>query len=168
MSKRVGTVLQDTNGQFIGLTVAEDLAFALENDATPQDEMFRKVDRVADIVDMKHFLRHSPSALSGGQKHRVSAGGVLVDDVKILLFDEPLANLDPATGKNTIALIDDICRREDVTVVIIEHRVEDVLYRDVGSGLWSWTTAKSWLTTIPTGCCARMCCPAPASGSRFM
>ncbi len=131
MSKRVGTVLQDTNGQFIGLTVAEDLAFALENDATPQDEMFRKVDRVADIVDMKHFLRHSPSALSGGQKQRVSMGGVLVDDVKILLFDEPLANLDPATGKNTIALIDDICRREDVTVVIIEHRVEDVLYRDV-------------------------------------
>lgn len=131
MSKRVGTVLQDTNGQFIGLTVAEDLAFALENDAVPQEEMFRRVDRVADIVDMKHFLRHSPSALSGGQKQRVSMGGVLVDDVKILLFDEPLANLDPSTGKSAIQLIDEICRREDVTVVIIEHRVEDVLYRSV-------------------------------------
>lgn len=131
MSKRVGTVLQDTNGQFIGLTVAEDMAFALENDATPQEEMFHKVDRVADIVDMQHFLHHSPSELSGGQKQRVSMGGVLVDDVKILLFDEPLANLDPATGKTTIALIDDICRQEKVTVIIIEHRLEDVLYRDV-------------------------------------
>lgn len=131
MSKRVGTVLQDTNGQFIGLTVAEDLAFALENDATPQEEMFRRVDKVADIVDMKHYLHHSPSELSGGQKQRVSLGGVLVDDVRILLFDEPLANLDPATGKSTIALIDDICRKQNVTVIIIEHRLEDVLYRDV-------------------------------------
>lgn len=131
MSKVVGTVLQDTDGQFIGLTVAEDLAFALENDAVAQDEMFRKVDRVADIVDMKNFLRHSPSELSGGQKQRVSLGGVLVDDVKVLLFDEPLANLDPATGKHTIALIDDIRKSQNVTVVIIEHRVEDVLYKDV-------------------------------------
>ncbi|MDD6716033.1 MAG: ABC transporter ATP-binding protein [Firmicutes bacterium] len=131
MSKVVGTVLQDTDGQFIGLTVAEDLAFALENDAVAQEEMFRKVDRVADIVDMKSFLRHSPSELSGGQKQRVSLGGVLVDDVKVLLFDEPLANLDPATGKHTIALIDDIRKSQNVTVVIIEHRVEDVLYRDV-------------------------------------
>lgn len=131
MSKKVGTVLQDTDGQFIGLTVAEDLAFALENDAVEQKEMKERVDRVADIVDMKHFLHHSPSELSGGQKQRVSMGGVLVDDVKILLFDEPLANLDPATGKKTIELIDRICHDEHVTVIIVEHRLEDVLWRDV-------------------------------------
>ncbi len=131
MSKHVGTVLQDTNGQFIGLTVAEDLAFALENDDVPQEEIFKKVNEVADIVDMKAFLKHSPSALSGGQKQRVSMGGVLVDDVDILLFDEPLANLDPATGKRTIALIDDIMKNRELTVIIIEHRLEDVLYRDV-------------------------------------
>ena len=131
MSKHVGTVLQDTNGQFIGLTVAEDLAFALENDALPREEILKKVDEVADIVDMKAFLKHSPSALSGGQKQRVSMGGVLVDDVDILLFDEPLANLDPATGKRTIALIDDIMKNRDLTVIMIEHRLEDVLYRDV-------------------------------------
>ncbi len=131
MSKKVGTVLQDTDGQFIGLTVAEDLAFALENDALPQEEIFQKVNRAADIVEMRNFLDHAPGELSGGQKQRVSMGGVLVDDVKILLFDEPLANLDPATGKRTIDLIERIRQKQDVTVVIIEHRLEDVLYRDV-------------------------------------
>lgn len=131
MSKKVGTVLQDTDGQFIGLTVAEDLAFALENDDLPQDELFSKVAEVAKIVDMERFLKHSPSELSGGQKQRVSMGGVLVDDVDILLFDEPLANLDPATGKTTVELIDKICRERDITVIIIEHRLEDVLWRDV-------------------------------------
>ncbi|MBP3218648.1 MAG: ABC transporter ATP-binding protein [Lachnospiraceae bacterium] len=131
MSKKVGTVLQDTDGQFIGLTVAEDIAFALENDRVPQDEMVRRVDHAADLVQMTEFLSHSPVELSGGQKQRVSLGGVLVDDVEILLFDEPLANLDPAAGKRTIALIDEIARNEKVTVLIIEHRIEDVLYRDV-------------------------------------
>ena len=131
MSKLVGTVLQDTDGQFIGLTVAEDLAFALENDAVPQEQLKSRVDEIAGIVNLKDLLHHAPGELSGGQKQRVSMGGVLVDDVKILLFDEPLANLDPATGKKTIALIDRILKEEDLTVVIIEHRLEDVLYRDV-------------------------------------
>ncbi len=131
MSKIVGTVLQDTDGQFIGLTVAEDVAFALENDCVPQDEMFRMVDEVAEVVDISKLLEHSPTELSGGQKQRVSMAGVLVDDVDILLFDEPLANLDPATGKRAIDLIDKICRERSKTVIIIEHRLEDALYRDV-------------------------------------
>lgn len=131
MSKIVGTVLQDTDGQFIGLTVAEDVAFALENDCVAQDEMFRLVDEVAEVVDIKALLDHAPTELSGGQKQRVSMAGVLVDDVDVLLFDEPLANLDPATGKRAIDLIDRICRERDKTVIIIEHRLEDVLYRDV-------------------------------------
>lgn len=131
MSKIVGTVLQDTDGQFIGLTVAEDVAFALENDCVAQGEMFRLVDEVAEVVDIKTLLSHAPTELSGGQKQRVSMAGVLVDDVDILLFDEPLANLDPATGKRAIDLIDRICRERDKTVIIIEHRLEDALYRDV-------------------------------------
>lgn len=131
MSKIVGTVLQDTDGQFIGLTVAEDIAFALENDMVEQSEMFRRVDEVADIVDAKKLLRHAPSELSGGQKQRVSMGGVLIDDVDILLFDEPLANLDPATGKRTIDMIERIQKETGKTILIIEHRLEDVLYRDV-------------------------------------
>ena len=131
MSKIAGTVLQDTNGQFIGLTVAEDIAFALENDRTPQDEMFDRVGQVAEVVEVASLLDHAPWELSGGQKQRVSMAGVMVDDVEILLFDEPLANLDPATGKRAIDLIDKISQNKKTTVIIIEHRLEDVLYRDV-------------------------------------
>ena len=108
LSKHVGTVLQDSDGQFVGLSVGEDIAFALENDLVPVDEMRETVKRVADIVDMGGHLKSSPHELSGGQKQRVSFAGVMVDDVDILLFDEPLANLDPATGKTAIALIDDV------------------------------------------------------------
>ena len=131
LSKLVGTVLQDTDGQFIGLTVAEDVAFSMENDCIAQDEMFERVDRVAETVDITDFLDHAPNELSGGQKQRVSMAGVIVDDVDILLFDEPLANLDPATGKRAIDLIDRIHKKNNTTILIIEHRLEDALYRDV-------------------------------------
>ena len=131
MSKLVGTVLQDTDGQFIGLTVAEDIAFALENDCVPQEEMRSRVEEAAQVVDVKALLGHAPMELSGGQKQRVSMAGVMIDDVEILLFDEPLANLDPATGKRAIDLIDKISRSTNKTVLIIEHRLEDALYRDV-------------------------------------
>lgn len=131
LSQKVGTVLQDTDGQFIGLTVGEDIAFALENDCVEVDKMRETVQKVADIVDMGHLLKSSPFELSGGQKQRVSFAGVMVNDAKILLFDEPLANLDPATGKTAIDLIDKVWKDTRRTVVIIEHRLEDVLYRDV-------------------------------------
>lgn len=130
-SKMVGTVLQDTDGQFIGLTVAEDIAFALENDRVEHQEMKQRVKEAAQMVDVKSLLHHSPRELSGGQKQRVSMAGVMIDDVDILLFDEPLANLDPATGKRAIDLIDHIQKDKNVTIVIIEHRLEDALYRDV-------------------------------------
>lgn len=131
ISKMVGTVLQDTDGQFIGLTVAEDIAFVLENDCIPKEKMHARVDEVAELMDVKSLLNHAPGELSGGQKQRVSMAGVIVDDVDILLFDEPLANLDPATGKRAIDLIDQIKKKKDKTILIIEHRLEDVLYRDV-------------------------------------
>lgn len=127
LSKMVGTVLQDPDGQFIGLTVGEDIAFALENDVREQDEMFSIVKDVSKMVDMDGYLQSSLHQLSGGQKQRVSIAGVMVDDVDILLFDEPLANLDPATGKHAIHLIDRIQKETNTTVVIIEHRLEDVL-----------------------------------------
>lgn len=131
LSHTVGTVLQDTDGQFIGLTVAEDIAFALENECVAQGEMQKIVRQVANLVDMEGFLGQAPHELSGGQKQRVSLAGVMVDQVKLILFDEPLANLDPAAGKNTIELIDDIQKKTGAAVVIIEHRLEDVLWRDV-------------------------------------
>ena len=128
LSKIVGTVLQDSDGQFIGLTVAEDIAFALENDCIPNEEMHREVERIAQLVDVKQVLKHAPHEISGGQKQRVGLGGVMVGQVDVLLFDEPLANLDPATGKQAIVLIDEIQKRTGCAVVIIEHRLEDVLY----------------------------------------
>lgn len=131
ISKTVGTVLQDSDAQFVGLTVAEDIAFAMENDCTPHEAMLQRVQKAAEVVGVKEVLSHAPHELSGGQKQRVSMAGVLVDDVSVLLFDEPLANLDPATGKAAIELIDDIHKRTGATVIIIEHRIEDVLHRDV-------------------------------------
>ena len=130
-SKVIGTVLQDSDAQFVGLTVAEDIAFALENDAVDVDEMKQRVQDVAGLVDVGGHLAHAPHELSGGQKQRVSLAGVLVDDVDVLLFDEPLANLDPATGESAIELIDRIWKDENKTVIIIEHRLEDVLHRGV-------------------------------------
>ena len=143
LSKTVGTVMQDSDAQFVALSVAEDIAFALENDRVPQEPMKRRVAEVARIVGVDGLLGQSPQELSGGQKQRTSLAGILVDDVDILLFDEPLANLDPRTGKYAIELIDEIHRgrRLDAgtragdevprTTIIIEHRIEDVLHRPV-------------------------------------
>lgn len=131
LSKHIGTVLQDADGQFVGLTVGEDIAFAMENDCLPQDLMRQRVKKVSDMVDMDSFLNHSPFELSGGQKQRTSLAGVMIDDVEVLLFDEPLANLDPKTGKVAIEIIDDIQKMTQSTVIIIEHRLEDVLHRQV-------------------------------------
>ena len=131
LSAHVGTVLQDPDGQFIGLTVGEDIAFALENSCTPQDEMHAITRHAAELVGIENHLGYAPHELSGGQKQRVSLAGVMVDQVRILLFDEPLANLDPAAGKQAIELIDEIQKKTDTTVLIIEHRLEDVLWRNV-------------------------------------
>ena len=131
LSKNIGTVLQDADGQFVGLNVGEDIAFSLENDMVELSIMKEKVMKMASIVDMENFLNSSCHELSGGQKQRVSLAGVMVDDVDILLFDEPLANLDPATGKVAIELIDDIHKKTNKTIIIIEHRIEDVLHCDV-------------------------------------
>lgn len=131
ISKTVGTVLQDSDAQFVGLTVAEDIAFALENDCVPGPDLHAEVLRAAKKVNVESHLGHAPTELSGGQKQRVSMAGILVDDVDVLLFDEPLANLDPATGKQAIELIDTIAQQTGAAVIIIEHRLEDVLHRHV-------------------------------------
>ena len=131
ISKIAGTVLQDTDGQFVGLSSAEDIAFALENDCVPTAEMYTRTVNAALLVDMSEHLDKSPHDLSGGQKQRISIAGVLVDNVDILIFDEPLANLDPAAGKDTMELIDDLHTQTGKTIIIVEHRLEDVLHRSV-------------------------------------
>ena len=131
LSKKVGTVLQDADGQFVGLSAGEDIAFAAENDMVPVDEMRRRVQAASELVRIEDFLSKQPQELSGGQKQRVSMAGVLLDEVEILLFDEPLANLDPAAGKQAIELIDELHRKTGKTILIVEHRLEDVLHRSL-------------------------------------
>lgn len=131
IAKHVGTVLQDSDAQFVGLTVAEDIAFALENDCIGEPLLHDRVAEVAKLVNVRDFLDSAPGDLSGGQKQRVSMAGILVDNTELLLFDEPLANLDPATGKSAIELIDRMQKETGAAVVIIEHRLEDVLYKEV-------------------------------------
>lgn len=130
-TEHVGTVLQDTDSQFVGLSIGEDIAFALENQLTKNIDMYSLVKSTAQLVDLENMLGRSPHDLSGGQKQRVSLGGVLVDDVDVLLFDEPLAALDPKTGKKTIETIDDLHKKTLKTIIMIEHRLEDVLHRNV-------------------------------------
>ena len=131
LSFTTSTILQDTDAQFIGLTVGEDIAFSLENDCVPQEKMKQVVDRWAKELDLADLLKQSPQSLSGGQKQRVALAGVLVDESPILLFDEPLANLDPASGYKTMRLIDQMQKKFNATVVIIEHRLEEVLTQAV-------------------------------------
>ena len=128
LSHIIGTVLQDTDAQFIGMTVAEDIAFSMENDCRLTEEMHKKVLEIAQTLDLTAYLAHAPGELSGGQKQRVSVGGVMIDDVEVFLFDEPLANLDPAAGKQAMELIDEIQKFTGAAVIIIEHRLEDVLH----------------------------------------
>lgn len=130
-TEQVGTVLQDTDSQFVGLSIGEDIAFALENQLMSNIDMYPLVKATAKMVDLEQMLDRSPHDLSGGQKQRVSLAGILVDDVDVLLFDEPLAALDPKTGKKTIEIIDDLHRETGKTIIIIEHRLEDVLHRSV-------------------------------------
>ncbi len=131
LSKSIGTVLQDTDGQFVGLSVAEDIAFALENDCVPVEELRRRAQEAAAIVGLEGVITNSPQEISGGQKQRTALAGILVDEVDMLLFDEPLAYLDPATGKKAMELIDQVYRNSGKTVIIIEHRIEDVLHREI-------------------------------------
>ena len=128
ISKKAGTVLQDADCQFVGLSAAEDIAFAAENDNVPLIEMKSRVLEASRLVNMEKFLPNSPQDLSGGQKQKISMAGILIDDVEILLFDEPLANLDPASGKEAMETIDKIYRESGKTVLIVEHRLEDVLH----------------------------------------
>ena len=131
LSKTVGTVLQDSDAQFIGMTVKEDIAFALENQCLAKPEMISRITKAAQIVGISDHMDYAPTELSGGQKQRVSIAGIMVDEVEVMLFDEPLANLDPATGKKAMEFIDQLTQQTRAAIIIVEHRLEDVLHRDV-------------------------------------
>ena len=131
ISKSVGTILQDSDAQFVGLSVGEDIAFSLENQAVSQVEMAQKVYHAAEIVGVSDMLNQLPYALSGGQKQRVAMAGILHENIKILLLDEPLAALDPKMGEKMVELIDQLNQKKQLTTVVIEHRLEEVLHRSI-------------------------------------
>jgi len=127
MGTQVGSILQDQDCQFVGLSSGEDVAFALENDCVPPEEMGLVVDRALGQVDMQDHKNQPPQNLSGGQKQKVAIAGILAMDVPVLLFDEPLANLDPAGGKKAMETMTDIHDKTGKTIIVIEHRIERVL-----------------------------------------
>ena len=127
ISQYVGTILQDQDCQFVGLTVGEDVAFAHENDRVAVEQMRQAVAEALEAVDMSEHIQQTPYHLSGGQKQRVSLAGILSTQAEILLFDEPLANLDPMSRKRTMEVIDKIYGETQKTIIVVEHRIEDVL-----------------------------------------
>lgn len=127
LSKKVGTILQDQDCQFVGLSVAEDIAFIDENHNVAVEEMHYKVERALIAVDMLEDKNKTPQELSGGQKQRISLAGIMNNNAPILLLDEPLANLDPASGAKTVKLINEIQQHYNATIVVIEHRIEEIL-----------------------------------------
>ncbi|NLJ18523.1 DUF3744 domain-containing protein [Globicatella sulfidifaciens] len=131
LAKDVGTVLQDSDAQFVGLNVGEDIAFSLENQAIERSQMKTMVQKAADKLGVGNQLDQLPYALSGGQKQRVSVAGVLHEDIDILLLDEPLAALDPQMGQTMIEIIDEFNQVDNKTIVLIEHRLEEVLHRPI-------------------------------------
>ncbi len=126
-SKHIGTVLQDPDAQFVGLSVGEDIAFALENKRVARPKMSHIVECVAKLTDVDHLIDSRLNELSGGQRQRVALAGVLVEEADVLLFDEPLANLDPVAGSEAMALLDRLQRETGRTLIVVEHRIEDVL-----------------------------------------
>ena len=130
LSAHVGTVLQDPDGQFIGLTVGEDIAFALENSCMPQDEMHEITRHAAELVGIQDHLDYAPHELSGGQKQRVAIAGVMAMRPRCIILDEPTAMLDPNGRKEVLEAVRELNRKEKVTVILITHYMEEVIHAD--------------------------------------
>ena len=124
LSAHVGTVLQDPDGQFIGLTVGEDIAFALENSCTPQDEMHAITRHAAELVGIENHLDYAPHELSGGQKQRVAIARAMINDPAIILADEPTGALDSKTGHMVMDLFHRLHEEQGKTIVLITHSQE--------------------------------------------
>ena len=126
LSAHVGTVLQDPDGQFIGLTVGEDIAFALENSCTPQDEMHAITRHAAELVGIENHLGYAPHELSGGQKRRVAIAGVMAMHPRVLVLDEPAAGLDPEGRDDILSEVKEYHKKTGTTVLLVSHSMEDI------------------------------------------
>ncbi|HAF26573.1 MAG TPA: energy-coupling factor transporter ATPase [Lachnospiraceae bacterium] len=128
--ERVGMVFQNPDNQIIGQIVEEDVGFGPENLGIPTKEILERVDESLKAVDMKEFADKSPNKLSGGQKQRVSIAGVLAMHPKCIVLDEPTAMLDPKGRKEVIRAVRALNDVEKITVILITHYMEEVIYAD--------------------------------------
>lgn len=122
--KKIGIVFQNPDNQFVGVTVKHDIAFGLENQQLPYDEMVEKIERYATLVGMSDFLSKEPHKLSGGQKQRVAIAGALAMEQDILILDEATSMLDPEGTEEIIALIKKLNKTYHKTIITITHDLE--------------------------------------------
>jgi energy-coupling factor transport system ATP-binding protein len=126
VSQRIGTVLQDPERQILGTKVLNEVAFGLENLGMPREEIYPRVDEALDFLKISHLRDRETFNLSGGEKQKVALAGVLAMRPSMLLLDEPLASLDPASAQDTLDTVR-LLANDGMTVLLVEHRVEDVL-----------------------------------------
>ena len=127
---KIGIVFQDPDNQFIGATVADDIAFGLENHQVPHDQMQAIIDEFAARVNMSKYLNSEPTKLSGGQKQRVAIAGVLAMRPQILIFDESTSMLDPQGKAEINALVKRIHEETGITIISITHDIEEMVSSD--------------------------------------
>ena len=126
-----GMVFQNPDNQIIGTVVEEDVGFGPENLGVPTDEIWERVEKSLQKVGMIEYRHHSPNKLSGGQKQRVAIAGVIAMQPKCIVLDEPTAMLDPNGRKEVIQTIEELRRKEKVTVILITHYMEEVVGADL-------------------------------------
>ncbi|RLE58916.1 MAG: ABC transporter ATP-binding protein, partial [Thermoprotei archaeon] len=126
LTQLVGIVLQNPEDQLFALTVEEDVAFGPENLALPKEEIRRRVDKAMKDAGVWEIRHKEIFALSGGQKQRTAIAGILAMEPEILIFDEPTSDLDPQGAYSVLSIISEIQERRDVTVILIEHRLDEV------------------------------------------
>ncbi|MCR5002114.1 MAG: energy-coupling factor transporter ATPase [Lachnospiraceae bacterium] len=125
-----GMVFQNPDNQIIGTVVEEDVAFGPENMGVPSREIWERVQKSLKSVDMYTYRKHSPSRLSGGQKQRIAIAGVLAMQPKCIVLDEPTAMLDPVGRKEVIDAVRELNDKENITVILITHYMEEVIQAD--------------------------------------
>ena len=127
---KVGIVFQNPDNQFIGATVADDIAFGLENHQVASEYMQEIIDRYAQKVGMSKYMQSEPTKLSGGQKQRVAIAGVLAMTPEIIIFDESTSMLDPQGKAEINELIQEIHKESSITIISITHDIEEVAKSD--------------------------------------
>jgi energy-coupling factor transport system ATP-binding protein len=126
ISQRIGTVLQDPERQILGTKVLNEVAFGLENLGLPREEIYQRVQEALDLLEISHLRERDTYTLSGGEKQKVALAGVVAMRPSILLLDEPLASLDPASAWDSLNTVRFLAN-QGMTVLLVEHRIEDVL-----------------------------------------